>query len=100
MDLSRHAHRKDEHLSLAEKFYTPTATSQFDQLRFVHQSLPEISLTDVDFSTQLGPLSLKVPLMIEAMTGGSHERALLTPNWDELPQRLAWRSLVFTEHRP
>ncbi|ABJ64003.1 type 2 isopentenyl-diphosphate Delta-isomerase [Levilactobacillus brevis] len=71
MDLSRHAHRKDEHLSLAEKFYTPTATSQFDQLRFVHQSLPEISLTDVDFSTQLGPLSLKVPLMIEAMTGGS-----------------------------
>ncbi|WP_414949450.1 type 2 isopentenyl-diphosphate Delta-isomerase [Levilactobacillus brevis] len=71
MDLSRHAHRKDEHLSLAEKFYTPTAASQFDQLRFIHQSLPEISLTDVDFSTQFGPLSLKVPLMIEAMTGGS-----------------------------
>ena len=44
MDLTRHAHRKDEHLSLAEKFYQPVAASQFDQLRFVHQSLPEMAL--------------------------------------------------------
>lgn len=71
MELSRHAHRKDEHLSLAEKFYQPVATSQFDQLRFIHQSLPEIAKSDVDLSTQLGPLTLPVPLMIEAMTGGS-----------------------------
>ncbi|WP_143461992.1 type 2 isopentenyl-diphosphate Delta-isomerase [Levilactobacillus enshiensis] len=70
-DLSRHAHRKDEHLSLAEKFYTPDATSQFDQLRFVHQSLPEMSVGDVDLQTHLGPLTLPVPLLIEAMTGGS-----------------------------
>ncbi|HIW72266.1 MAG TPA: type 2 isopentenyl-diphosphate Delta-isomerase [Candidatus Levilactobacillus faecigallinarum] len=71
MDLSRHAHRKDEHLSLAEKFYTPEATSQFDQLRFVHQSLPEMALADVDLTTTVGPLTLPVPLLIEAMTGGS-----------------------------
>lgn len=71
MDLSRHAHRKDEHLSLAEKFYTPDATSQFDQLRFVHQSLPEMSVADVELRTHLGPLTLPVPLLIEAMTGGS-----------------------------
>lgn len=71
MVLSRHAHRKDEHLSLAEKFYTPQATSQFDQLRFVHQSLPEMAVADTDLTTQLGPLTLPVPLLIEAMTGGS-----------------------------
>ncbi|MFC6261895.1 type 2 isopentenyl-diphosphate Delta-isomerase [Levilactobacillus fujinensis] len=71
MDLSRHAHRKDEHLSLAEKFYTPATTSQFDQLRFVHQSLPEMSVADVDLHSHLGPLALPVPLLIEAMTGGS-----------------------------
>lgn len=71
MDLSRHAHRKDEHLSLAEKFYQPTAASQFDQLRFVHQSLPEMARADVDLQTQLGSLTLPVPFMIEAMTGGS-----------------------------
>jgi len=71
MEISRHAHRKDEHLSLAEKFYTPTADSQFDQLRFIHQGLPEMAVSDVDFTTQLGPLTLPVPLMIEAMTGGS-----------------------------
>ncbi|WP_204120778.1 MULTISPECIES: type 2 isopentenyl-diphosphate Delta-isomerase [Levilactobacillus] len=71
MDLTRHAHRKDEHLSLAEKFYQPIAASQFDQLRFVHQSLPEMAKADVNLQTQLGPLTLPVPLMIEAMTGGS-----------------------------
>jgi len=69
--LSRHAHRKDEHLSLAEKFYQEHAASQFDQLRFVHQSLPEMAVSDVSLQTQLGPLTLPVPLMIEAMTGGS-----------------------------
>lgn len=71
MELSRHAHRKDEHLSLAEKFYAPHAASQFDQLRFIHQSLPEMALSAVDLHTTLGPLTLPVPLMIEAMTGGS-----------------------------
>lgn len=71
MELSRHAHRKDEHLSLAEKFYQPTAASQFDQLRFIHQSLPEMALADVDLTTTLGPLTLPVPFLIEAMTGGS-----------------------------
>ncbi|WP_261809477.1 type 2 isopentenyl-diphosphate Delta-isomerase [Levilactobacillus humaensis] len=71
MEISRHAHRKDEHLSLAEKFYTPVAASQFDDLRFIHQSLPEMAVADVDLTTHLGPLSLPVPLLIEAMTGGS-----------------------------
>lgn len=71
MDVTRHAHRKDEHLSLAEKFYQPVATSQFDQLRFIHQSLPELAVADVDLTTQLGPLQLPVPFLIEAMTGGS-----------------------------
>jgi len=71
MVLSRHAHRKDEHLSLAEKFYAPHAASQFDQLRFIHQSLPEMARDQVDLTTHLGPLTLPVPLMIEAMTGGS-----------------------------
>ncbi|MFC6289258.1 type 2 isopentenyl-diphosphate Delta-isomerase [Levilactobacillus angrenensis] len=71
MDLARHAHRKDEHLSLAEKFYQPVAASQFDQLRFIHQSLPEIAVRDVDLTTHLGPLTLPVPFLIEAMTGGS-----------------------------
>lgn len=71
MALSRHAHRKDEHLSLAEKFYAAQATSQFDQLRFVHQSLPETAVAAVDLTTHLGALTLPVPIMIEAMTGGS-----------------------------
>ncbi len=66
---SRHAHRKDEHVSLAEKFYQPTGP--FDQLRFIHQSLPKYSLSELDFSTQIGSLQLATPFYIEAISGGS-----------------------------
>ncbi|PWG00875.1 type 2 isopentenyl-diphosphate Delta-isomerase [Levilactobacillus bambusae] len=68
---SSHSHRKDEHVSLAEKFYQPTATSGFDDVQFIHQSLPEISLNEVSYATHLGPLKLEIPFFIEAMTGGS-----------------------------
>ncbi|MFC6275003.1 type 2 isopentenyl-diphosphate Delta-isomerase [Levilactobacillus tangyuanensis] len=71
MEISRHAHRKDEHFSLAEKFYASTANSQFDELRFMHQSFPEMGLADVSLTTQFGPLTLTNPFLIEAMTGGS-----------------------------
>ncbi|MFT8401472.1 MAG: type 2 isopentenyl-diphosphate Delta-isomerase [Lentilactobacillus diolivorans] len=67
--ISKHSHRKDEHMSLAEKFYQDQ--SAFADFRFIHQSLPETSLADIDLSTRIGPLSLNVPFYIEAISGGS-----------------------------
>ncbi|MFD1124507.1 type 2 isopentenyl-diphosphate Delta-isomerase [Lentilactobacillus raoultii] len=67
--ISKHSHRKDEHLSLAEKFYQDQ--NSFKSLRFVHQSLPKFALTDIDLTTQIGPLQLSLPFYIEAISGGS-----------------------------
>ncbi|KRK32776.1 type 2 isopentenyl-diphosphate Delta-isomerase [Loigolactobacillus bifermentans] len=65
------SHRKDEHLFLAEKFFTQQAKSDFEQVRFIHQSLPESRLADVDLTTHFAGFTLPLPLYINAMTGGS-----------------------------
>ncbi|GAF35427.1 type 2 isopentenyl-diphosphate Delta-isomerase [Lentilactobacillus farraginis] len=71
--ISKHSHRKDEHLSLAEKFYRQTGA--FDGLRFVHQSVPKYNLADIDLTTAIGPLTMKLPFYIEAISGGSPKTA-------------------------
>ncbi|MGF2383837.1 type 2 isopentenyl-diphosphate Delta-isomerase [Lentilactobacillus otakiensis] len=67
---SQHSHRKDEHVSLAEKFYTNDDTA-FDGVRFINTSLPKYSLDEIDLSTQIARIPLRTPFYIEAMSGGS-----------------------------
>ncbi|TMS99106.1 type 2 isopentenyl-diphosphate Delta-isomerase [Apilactobacillus kunkeei] len=69
--VSIQSHRKDEHVSLAIKFYEKNSHAGFDQLRFVHQGIPEISLNEIDTSTNIEGIKMKFPIYIEAMTGGS-----------------------------
>lgn len=69
---SRHAQRKNEHLSLAAKYYNQVHHHYFDQVRLIHDSLPELSTDDVDLHVQLADnLTIENPFYIEAMTGGS-----------------------------
>jgi len=64
--------RKDEHIKLAK-----TAKSQynlnpgFDEIEFIHNSLPEIDLEEVDISTKFLNKNISAPFMIAGMTGGS-----------------------------
>jgi isopentenyl-diphosphate delta-isomerase len=81
---SKQSHRKDEHVSLAEKFYDSTAESAFDQVRILHQSLPELALTDVEPATTFNGVTLPYPLLIEAMTGGSPTTGKLNANLAKL----------------
>ncbi|MBW1605602.1 type 2 isopentenyl-diphosphate Delta-isomerase [Lactobacillus sp. Sy-1] len=77
--ISRHSHRKNEHVSLAEKFFQSTATAGFDQVRFIHHGLPEISAHQVVTNSTLfnGHIKMQWPFYIEAMTGGSPETGKL-----------------------
>jgi len=68
--MAKQNNRKNEHVSLSEKFYSD-AHSSFEDVHFVHHSFPNIDVTDVDLSTTLGPLNFEVPFFINAMTGGS-----------------------------
>lgn len=62
--------RKNEHVSLSEKFYDQ-GKSSFEDIRFVHHSFPQMDVRDVDLSVQLNGLNFTVPFFINAMSGGS-----------------------------
>src|SRR5690554_6195442 len=62
--------RKGDHIALSLKQGLQEKNA-FDEIRFVHQSLPGIDFYDVDIRTNLGPLALSSPFFINAMTGGS-----------------------------
>lgn len=63
--------RKDEHLYFANHFYTKESQADFDQLTFVHHSLPEIAESDISIKTQFAHFDVETPFFINAMTGGS-----------------------------
>ena len=63
--------RKNEHVSLAEKFAKETRKSDFDSFRFVHHSFPEMKVADAALSTSFATLDMAFPFYINAITGGS-----------------------------
>ncbi|WP_227936173.1 type 2 isopentenyl-diphosphate Delta-isomerase [Alkalihalobacillus deserti] len=46
----------------------------FQDLTFVHNSIPEINFSDVSLTSKIGELTLSSPIFINAMTGGGGER--------------------------
>ncbi len=65
--------RKDQHVGLANQQFSLESSSDFEQTRFVHHSLPEMKTDDVDLSTQVAGLDFDIPFFINAMTGGSEK---------------------------
>ncbi|HFU4448263.1 TPA: type 2 isopentenyl-diphosphate Delta-isomerase [Streptococcus suis] len=63
--------RKDQHVGLASLQYKEESPSDLTETRFVHQSLPELSLDQVDVRTCFAGFELAHPFYINAMTGGS-----------------------------
>ena len=75
--------RKDDHIRITlEKPVTSDLSTGFEHMRFVHQALPEIDAQEIDTHTRILGTSLKMPLLISSMTGG-------TPEATRINQRLA-----------
>ena len=68
--------RKADHIriNLEEDVGFDRLTTGLEQYHFIHQALPELNLADVDLDTTFFGKSLRVPLLISSMTGGT-ERA-------------------------
>lgn len=69
--------RKDEHVKLAEMFFEEPRVSDFDNVRFVHHSFPEMAVDDVDISTSFAGFTVGQPFFINAMTGGSEKTKII-----------------------
>jgi isopentenyl-diphosphate delta-isomerase len=70
-----HAGRKGDHLRLTLEGDVgfDTVTTGLDAVRVVPRALPERALADVDLSLGLWGRTLRVPLLISCMTGGTSE---------------------------
>ncbi|GHH98170.1 type 2 isopentenyl-diphosphate Delta-isomerase [Neobacillus kokaensis] len=65
--------RKWDHIRFALANQEKSAFA-FDEIKFIHQSLPNISTLDVRLGHSIGELYLSSPIFINAMTGGGGER--------------------------
>lgn len=65
--------RKWDHIRYALETGQKRSTA-FDDVQFIHQSLPNINVSDVTFYQKIGGLSLSSPIFINAMTGGGGEK--------------------------
>lgn len=70
-----HERRKADHIriNLEEDVKFKTLTSGLDRYFFMHQALPELDIAEIDTSVQLFGKTLKTPLLISSMTGGTAE---------------------------
>lgn len=68
--------RKADHLDLCatDEVAFRGETTLLEEVRLVHQSLPDMALDEVDLSVRLLGKRLRAPIVIAAMTGG-HSRA-------------------------
>lgn len=65
------AHRKDEHVIIAEKLYSQNSFNQLDQIQLLVNNLPEISKDEVSLDTTIMGYNTSSPFFINAITGGS-----------------------------
>ncbi|MBW2460666.1 MAG: type 2 isopentenyl-diphosphate Delta-isomerase [Deltaproteobacteria bacterium] len=65
--------RKVDHLDLCatDEVAFRDRTTLLEEVRLVHQSLPDISLEELDTTTELLGKTLKAPIVIAGMTGGT-----------------------------
>jgi isopentenyl-diphosphate delta-isomerase len=68
-----HEERKQDHLKicLEEDVQHRVLTTGLEHYTFIHTALPECSLSEIDTTTTILRHSLRAPLLISAMTGGT-----------------------------
>lgn len=82
--------RKSDHLDivLAPSLASQRAASGFARVVFEHVALPELSLGQIDLSTQFLGRRLGAPLLISSMTGGPERAARINAHLAEAAEEL------------
>jgi isopentenyl-diphosphate Delta-isomerase len=72
--------RKDEHVQVALKKNVSSDYNYWDDVKLVHNALPEINKEDIDLSTKLFNKKLGAPIIIASMTGGYSKAKKINEN--------------------
>jgi isopentenyl-diphosphate delta-isomerase len=82
--------RKADHIRicLEEDVSGRGISAGFERYRFVHQALPELNLSDVSTALEMWRKTLKMPLLISSMTGGTARAEQINRNLAEGAQEL------------
>lgn len=88
--------RKDEHVALAlsQNVYE----SDFDSIRILHHSLPNINLRDIDPSINFLGKPVNYPIYINAMTGGSDKTEALNRKLARIARVFSLPMAVGSQH--
>ncbi len=66
--------RKADHIRInLEEDVLSGITTGLERYRFIHQALPELNLDDIDLSLKVFKRTLRAPILISSMTGGTPE---------------------------
>lgn len=84
--------RKTEHirLCLEEQVNAEGIRNGFEKFRFRHNALPELNFTEINLKTMFLGASLRTPLLISSMTGGSRLAGEINTRLAEAAERRGW----------
>ena len=81
--------RKSDHLQIvANENVVHSQGTLLDDIKLIHQALPEIDVADIDTSVEFFGKALKLPLMITSMTGGAEHAGRLNHNLAAVAQKM------------
>ncbi len=71
--------RKEQHVDIVmhRDVQARNVTTGFEDIRFAHVALPELSLSDIDLSTAFLGRTVTAPLLVSSMTGGTGRTATI-----------------------
>ena len=83
--------RKKDHIQIIlSGKATHEQNSGFSRIAFVHNSLPELDIGDVDISTMFLGKKLKLPYLASSMTGGPDQGGIINRNIAEAAQSMGF----------
>ncbi len=72
--------RKDEHVKISLEEDVAAHHNYWDDVKLIHNALPEINEEEVDLSTSLFGKTISAPFVISAMTGGYNKSKKINEN--------------------
>jgi len=85
--------RKKDHLKICLNKNVETGNTGFEDVTLIHDSLPELNFDKIDTSTKFFGKKLSMPLMIDAMTGGTKESKKINRDLAEVAEK---KKIIFS----